>query len=82
MKIIRYSDSQGTISHAAQQADGSALVIEGDIFGEYRVTDRKAEVAKLLAPVQPFAIVCIGLNYKKHAEETKAEAGLNHPRFR
>lgn len=73
MKIIRYSDSQGNIAHAAQQADGSALVIEGDIFGEHRVTERKAEVAKLLAPVQPFAIVCIGLNYKKHAEETKAE---------
>ena len=38
MKIIRYSDSQGNIAHAAQQEDGSALVIEGDIFGEHHVT--------------------------------------------
>ena len=78
MKIIRYSDSQGNIAHAAQQADGSSLVIEGDIFGEHRVTDRAADIAKLLAPVQPFAIICIGLNYKFHAEETKA-AIPQHP---
>ena len=70
MKIIRYSDSSGQINHAAQQADGSALVIEGDLFGDYRVTDRKADVAKLLAPVDPRAILCIGLNYKFHAEES------------
>ena len=78
MKIIRFANSQGLIAHAAQQADGSALVIEGDIFGEFHVTDRPAEVAKLLAPVQPFAIICIGLNYKFHAEETKA-AIPQHP---
>jgi 2-keto-4-pentenoate hydratase/2-oxohepta-3-ene-1,7-dioic acid hydratase in catechol pathway len=78
MKIIRHTDSQGNIAYAAQQTDGMALVIEGDIFGDYRVTNRKAEVVKLLAPVQPFAIVCIGLNYKFHAEETKA-AIPQHP---
>ncbi len=78
MKIIRYSDSQGNIAHAAQQNDGTALVIGGDIFGEHRVTDRKAAVVKLLAPIQPFAIICIGLNYKFHAEESKA-AIPQHP---
>jgi len=72
MKIIRYSDPQGRTFHAARQDDGPALVIEGDLFGEHRVTDRKADVAKILAPIQPVAIVCIGLNYKFHAEETKA----------
>jgi 2-keto-4-pentenoate hydratase/2-oxohepta-3-ene-1,7-dioic acid hydratase in catechol pathway len=70
MKIIRYSDSSGQIHHAAQQADGSALVIEGCIFGSPKVTDRKADVAKLLAPIDPRAILCIGLNYKFHAEES------------
>ncbi|MBE2283987.1 MAG: fumarylacetoacetate hydrolase family protein [Prosthecobacter sp.] len=78
MKLIRYSDSKGNIAHAAQQADGSANVIEGDIYGDFRVTERKAEVVKLLAPIQPFAIICIGLNYKFHAEETKA-AIPQHP---
>lgn len=70
MKIIRYSDSSGQIHYAAQQADDSALVIDGDLFGNYSVTDRKADVAKLLAPVDPRAILCIGLNYKFHAEES------------
>ncbi len=78
MKIIRYCDSQGSIAHAAQQTDGCALVIEGDIFGQHRVTDRKADISRLLAPVQPFTIICIGLNYKRHAEETKA-AIPQHP---
>ncbi len=70
MKIIRYSDSSGQIHHAAQQSGGSALVIDGDLFGSYSVSDRKADVAKLLAPVEPRAILCIGLNYKFHAEES------------
>src|SRR6188768_1758796 len=73
MKIIRFQNAQNEIRFAAQQADGSALEIDGDLFGQYRVTDRKADVAKLLAPVQPTAILCIGLNYRKHAEEGKAK---------
>jgi len=78
MKIIRHTDSSGRIAHAALQPDGSAFSIEGDIFGDFRVTDRPAEVVKTLTPLQPFAIVCIGLNYKFHAEETKA-AIPQHP---
>ena len=73
MNIIRYADPQGQIHYAAEQADGSAMQIDGDIFGEYRVTSFRAHMAKILAPVVPTAILCIGLNYKKHAEETKAK---------
>jgi 2-keto-4-pentenoate hydratase/2-oxohepta-3-ene-1,7-dioic acid hydratase in catechol pathway len=73
MKIIRYLDPQGRTGHATPQGDGAARVIEGDLFGDHRVTERLAEVAKLLAPIQPTAIVCIGLNYRFHAEETKAQ---------
>jgi 2-keto-4-pentenoate hydratase/2-oxohepta-3-ene-1,7-dioic acid hydratase in catechol pathway len=71
MRIIRFVTPQGTIKFASQQADGSALEIEGDLFGDFRVTDRRAEVAKLLAPIQPTVFLCIGLNYKRHAEEGK-----------
>jgi 2-keto-4-pentenoate hydratase/2-oxohepta-3-ene-1,7-dioic acid hydratase in catechol pathway len=78
MKIIRHTDSSGRIAHAALQPDGSAFAIEGDILGDFRVTDRPAEVVKTLAPLQPLAIVCIGLNYRFHAEETKA-AIPQHP---
>ena len=72
MKIIRYLDAHGQSGHAALQPDGTALAITGDVFGDYRRSGRRVEVARLLAPVQPAAIVCIGLNYRLHAEETKA----------
>jgi 2-keto-4-pentenoate hydratase/2-oxohepta-3-ene-1,7-dioic acid hydratase in catechol pathway len=73
MKIIRFADPQGNIHHAAEQADGSARVISGDLLAKYSVTDRKAEVARRLAPIAPTAIFCIGLNYRRHAEETGAK---------
>lgn len=72
MKIIRYQDHSGNIAYAAQQADGTALEIEGELFGEYRVSERKADVVKILAPVQPVAILCIGLNYRHHAAESNS----------
>jgi 2-keto-4-pentenoate hydratase/2-oxohepta-3-ene-1,7-dioic acid hydratase in catechol pathway len=73
MKIIRYMDAEGSVYHAAQSPDGTARRIQGDIFGEYRVTDERADVRKLLAPVAPVAFLCIGLNYRQHAAETKAK---------
>jgi 2-keto-4-pentenoate hydratase/2-oxohepta-3-ene-1,7-dioic acid hydratase in catechol pathway len=42
---------------------GTPLELDG---GEYDATE-----AKLLAPCQPSKIVCLGLNYRSHAEETK-----------
>lgn len=73
MKIIRYQDNAGRISYAALQKDGAALEIEGDLFGKYEVTKRLAQVAKLLTPVKPVAILCIGLNYRHHATESNAK---------
>src|SRR5688572_8453304 len=71
MRLIRYLDSQGNAKFASQQADGSALEVEGDIYGRFEATSRRADVKKILAPIQPTAFLCIGLNYKKHAEEGK-----------
>ena len=73
MKIIRYQDRFGTIAHAAQQADGSALKLTGDVGYSPQVTREKADVANLLAPVVPSSIICIGLNYRRHAQETGAK---------
>jgi 2-keto-4-pentenoate hydratase/2-oxohepta-3-ene-1,7-dioic acid hydratase in catechol pathway len=74
MKLIRYQSPSGSIHHAAQAPDGSARVITGDIYGEYQVTDLHADVAKLLAPIVPTAVLCIGLNYKRHAQESGVAA--------
>ena len=72
MKIIRYRDSKGNIGHAEQKETG-AFRIEGDLYGKYSVTSEQVEVAQLLAPVVPAAILCIGLNYRQHAQETGAK---------
>lgn len=68
MKLIRYKDSSAQ-THYAAEVDGEYRKVEGDIFGDFSVTAQPAEVAKLLAPVDPEIILCIGLNYKFHAEE-------------
>jgi len=69
MRIIRYQNPQGAVHYAAQQSDGSARQIGGDIFGAFEVTQERAQIKKLLAPVVPTSIVCIGLNYRRHAAE-------------
>ncbi len=73
MKIVRYIDRNGNTGYAAQQADGTCERIDGDIFGDFEATGDTVEIAKLLAPVVPPAILCIGLNYRKHAAETGAK---------
>lgn len=55
--------------------DGSAWRIDGDIFGGFHVTSERAEVSRLLAPIAPRQILCIGLNYRQHA----AESGMKLP---
>ena len=76
MKIIRYKDLSAQVRYAAE-VDGEYREVEGDIFGTFTVGDDPADVTKLLAPVDPEIILCIGLNYKFHAEES----GMPAPDF-
>lgn len=68
MKLIRHRTEDGP-AYAAQQPDGSYFSVEGDLFGHFRVTDRLVKPAALLPVVAAPTIVCIGLNYAKHAAE-------------
>ncbi len=68
MKIIRFQTDTET-GHAVLQDDGRALALEGDLFGEFQVSNRAVENFRLLAPLRPTAILCIGLNYRQHALE-------------
>jgi 2-keto-4-pentenoate hydratase/2-oxohepta-3-ene-1,7-dioic acid hydratase in catechol pathway len=68
MKLIRHLTPSGP-AYAALQPDGSARAIEGDIFGHFHDAGRAVAPGRCLAPVAPAAIVCIGLNYAKHAAE-------------
>lgn len=72
MKIIRYASPDGTTHYAAEQSKDLALRIAGDIYGDYRITTEPARIARLLAPVVPSQILCIGLNYRQHAAEAGA----------
>jgi 2-keto-4-pentenoate hydratase/2-oxohepta-3-ene-1,7-dioic acid hydratase in catechol pathway len=77
MRIARVL-SGGQIHYGQWLSDSEALAIEGDILGDYRVTQQRLHVDKLLAPVVPTDILCIGLNYRQHAAETGA-ALPQHP---
>ncbi len=47
--------------------------LSGDVScKQYKITNERIEVLSLLAPIEPKTIYGIGLNYRKHAEETKA----------
>ena len=70
MHIIRYLDSNKQEKYAVE-GDGTTREISGDIFGEYSVTSKTADVVKRLAPVRPTNVICIGLNYRHHAVESK-----------
>jgi 2-keto-4-pentenoate hydratase/2-oxohepta-3-ene-1,7-dioic acid hydratase in catechol pathway len=90
MRIIRFL-SQGNEHFGRQLDEQTAVEIEGGLFGPRRETGRALKVEKLLAPIVPADILCIGLNYREHAAESgsgipenpvlfiKASNTLNNP---
>ena len=76
MRIVRFL-SGGAVYHG-QDIDGRfARIIEGNLFGQHRVTDRATAIEKLLAPLIPADILCIGLNYREHAAESGSAIPVN-----
>ncbi|MBN1852249.1 MAG: fumarylacetoacetate hydrolase family protein [Pirellulales bacterium] len=72
MKIIRYLDSNHQEKYASLRTDGTAREISGNVFDTFTVTENPANISKLLAPVSPANLFCIGLNYRRHAAESKS----------
>lgn len=70
--LIRFQDASGAVRCGQRVGDSNVarLVEQDDPLGSLVFTGQEAEVRKLLAPVQPSQILCIGLNYRKHALET------------
>jgi 2-keto-4-pentenoate hydratase/2-oxohepta-3-ene-1,7-dioic acid hydratase in catechol pathway len=73
MKIIRYEDSAGKIHLGAEQPGRGYARLEGDLFGGVKLTGEIAVVRKILAPVVPTMIWCIGQNYRRHVDEVGAD---------
>ena len=62
-------DHEGAPLYAAER-DGKWRLVDGDIFGTFREGPEIAhEGVRLLPPVTPSKVVCVGLNYRDHAAE-------------
>jgi 2-keto-4-pentenoate hydratase/2-oxohepta-3-ene-1,7-dioic acid hydratase in catechol pathway len=62
-------DHEGAPRYASER-EGRWRLIEGDIFGAFRDgPEIGSEDLRVLAPVVPSKLVCVGLNYRDHAAE-------------
>ena len=69
MRRIYRIDYKGQPRYAVEEG-GEWRLVEGDIFGSFSAGESIAPTGhRLLAPVMPSKIVCVGLNYKDHAAE-------------
>jgi 2-keto-4-pentenoate hydratase/2-oxohepta-3-ene-1,7-dioic acid hydratase in catechol pathway len=69
MKIVRFQSGQRT-GYGVWE-DDVVKEITGSIYGDFRIsstTHRIGEI-RLLAPVEPTKILCVGLNFRNHIEE-------------
>lgn len=74
MRILRYLDSQGEPRYG-WALDDQVGPIEGNIFSDFRRMEAENELSqvKLIAPVSPSKIICVGRNFAAHAREHDAE---------
>jgi 2-keto-4-pentenoate hydratase/2-oxohepta-3-ene-1,7-dioic acid hydratase in catechol pathway len=73
MRILRCLTEDGQVVFAAEHADGRTTLLRGNLYGDLQATDTPIRPAGLLSPIDPKMIWCIGLNYRRHAEETGAK---------
>jgi len=69
MRIARFID-EGSVERLGEPVGPDrARVIEGELFGERRVTGAEVGIKRWLPPVRPPNVFGIGLNYREHAAE-------------
>jgi 2-keto-4-pentenoate hydratase/2-oxohepta-3-ene-1,7-dioic acid hydratase in catechol pathway len=76
MRIVRYLDRAERTRFGSELPDGTVHEIDGDPLGEHEIVG-PADVVRRLAPFEARQILGIGLNYRRHAEETKAAIPTN-----
>lgn len=72
MRIVRFQDDRGEIRYGEQVDDHTASALSGDLFN-LKPTGMKATISRLLSPILPVNIFCIGANYAAHAREEGRE---------
>jgi 2-keto-4-pentenoate hydratase/2-oxohepta-3-ene-1,7-dioic acid hydratase in catechol pathway len=77
MKLVRFisEDDRVLCGLYEEELPAEPRIIEGDIFGEFSIGRERARIRHFLPPVAPCNILAIGLNYRRHADET----GLTTP---
>ncbi|GAW91008.1 fumarylacetoacetate hydrolase family protein [Calderihabitans maritimus] len=69
MQFVRFWDGK-KVQYGILRGD-KITAIEGSIYGRYETTSRVYSYhdIMLLAPCEPSKVICVGLNYRDHAEE-------------
>jgi 2-keto-4-pentenoate hydratase/2-oxohepta-3-ene-1,7-dioic acid hydratase in catechol pathway len=74
MKFLRYESPSGP-AYGVLDANGTVSALEGSPFGEHRVGAQVGPIdgLRLLPPVEPPKIICVGMNYADHVREANAK---------
>ena len=73
MKLARCRDTEGHIRWVEPTGGSAGILLDGtDPFEGLEPLGRRIAVTEWLAPVEPPAVYCVGLNYRAHAAETGA----------
>ena len=80
MRIVRFASPQG-MSFGVLDGDGQVAQIEGHPFGRISFTGARYAQAdiRLLSPILPSKVVCVGKNYAAHIEEMKTGDAPKEP---
>ena len=72
MKLVRFVDPSGAVrwGNATNSTPTTADLLDASPFAGGRPTGNVVPIAKILAPVDAPNVLCIGLNYRRHAEES------------
>jgi 2-keto-4-pentenoate hydratase/2-oxohepta-3-ene-1,7-dioic acid hydratase in catechol pathway len=73
LKIVRHLNPQGTPSYAELLSDGTSRQLQGDPLHGFHSSQQQIPLGKILAPLIPTQILCIGINYRHHANETNSQ---------
>ncbi len=75
MRIIRYTTPQDPAPKYGWVYEGRLGALHGSPFGVFSREEARTplEAVKILPPVSPGKIICIGRNYAAHAQEHRAE---------
>lgn len=68
MRVVRIIDQHNATVWAIKHSNGNLTRLQGDLYGIYKDSGEPVIAKKHLSPIEPTAIIGIGLNYHDFAE--------------